>query len=140
MSDDDDPSPAGSNAKIDFHGRRRTNETHRSTTDPDARLMRETAGKEAKLCYACHALVENRNGLIVECELTMASGSTEREAGLRLLARQRRRRRRLSVGADKSYDTRDFVAGARALGITPSSKGVTGRPLAKPNTGGYPFS
>jgi transposase len=110
----------GRNPDVDFHGERRGNETHRSTTDPDARLARKGRGKEAKLCYAGHTLVENRNGLIVEAELTQASGTAEREAGLRLLARERRRRRgRLSVGADKGYDTAGFVAGVRELGATP---------------------
>ena len=110
----------GRNPDVDFHGQRRSNATHRSTTDPEARLARKGAGKEARLCYAGHSLSENRHGLIVACELTAASGTAEGEAGLRLLARQRaRRRRRLTVGADKGYDTADFVGGARALGITP---------------------
>ena len=75
----------GRNPDVDFHGERRGNETHRSTTDPEARLARKGNGKEARLCYAGHALTENRNGLIVEAELTQASGTAEREAGLRLL-------------------------------------------------------
>jgi len=109
----------GRNPDVDFHGQRRGNETHRSTTDPEARLARKGSGKEAKLCYAGHSLTENRHGLIVECELTQASGTAEREAGLRLLARQRARRGgRMSVGADKGYDTRSFVAGVRELGVT----------------------
>jgi transposase len=114
------PTPSGGrNPDVDFHGQRRGNATHRSTTDPEARLARKGAGREAKLCYAGHSLIENRHGLIVACELTQASGTAEREAGLRLVARQRRRRRgRLSVGADKGYDTADFVAGLRALGAT----------------------
>ena len=106
---------------MDFHGARRRNSTHRSRTDPDARLARKGRGKEARLCYAGHLLSENRHGLIVACELTQASGSAEREAGLRLLARQPRLagRRRLTVGADKGYDAADFVEKARALRITP---------------------
>jgi transposase len=118
-----DEPPAGGggrNPDVDFHGQRRGNASHRSTTDPEARLARKGRGKEAKLCYAGHTLIENRNGLIVEAELTQAGGSAEREAGLRLLAGERRRRRgRLSVAADKGYDSADFVAGARALGATP---------------------
>ena len=110
------PSGGGRNPRVDFHGQRRTNATHRSTTDPEARLARKGRGKEAHLCYAGHTLTENRNGLIVECELTAATGTAEREAGLRLVAR---RRRRLTVGADRGYDARDFVAGLRALGATP---------------------
>ena len=99
----------GRNPDVDFHGSRRGNTSHRSRTDPEARL-----------CYAGHSLTANRNGLIVGCELTQASGSVEREAGLRLLAKERARRRgRLSVGADKGYDAKGFVAGARALHVTP---------------------
>jgi transposase len=114
------PSGGGRNPDVDFHGQRRGNATHRSTTDPEARLARKGAGKEARLCYAGHSLIENRHGLITQCELTQASGSAEREAGLRLLARERGRRRgRMSVAADRGYDTADFVAGVRALGVTP---------------------
>jgi transposase len=119
--DEEPPSAGGTrNPDVDFHGQRRGNQSHRSTTDPEARLARKGSGKEAKLCYAGHTLIENRHGLICECELTQASGSAEREAALRLLGRQRARRRgRLSVGADKGYDTKDFVAGVRELGATP---------------------
>ena len=119
--DEEPPTPGGGrNRSVDFHGERRGNTTHRSTTDPEARLARKGRGKEAKLCYAGHTLTENRNGLIVECELTEASGTAEREAGLRLLGKQRRREGgRMSVGADKGYDTADFVAGVRKLKVTP---------------------
>jgi transposase len=121
--DKDEEPPAGGggrNPDVDFHGQRRSNATHRSTTDPEARLARKGRGREARLCYVGHALTENRNGLIVEAELTQASGTAEREAGLRLLGRQRGRRRgRLSVGADKGYDVKGFVADVRELGITP---------------------
>ncbi len=115
------PAPGGGrNPSVDFHGERRGNGTHRSTTDPEARLARKGNGREAKLCYAGHSLTENRNGLITQCELTEATGTAEREAGLRLLGRERARRRgRLSVGADKGYDTAGFVAGARKLKVTP---------------------
>jgi transposase len=123
LKDGDEPPRVGGgrNPSLDFHGERRSNATHRSSTDPEARLARKGRGKEARLCYAGHLLAENRHGLIVACELTTAGGSAEREAGLRLLARQRRRarRRRLTVGADKGYDCREFVAGARVLGVTP---------------------
>jgi transposase len=124
LGDDDDevpPRPGGRNPEVDWRGERRANATHRSSTDPEARLARKGNGKETKLCYAGHSLTENRHGLIVDCELTEASGTCEREAGLRLLARQRRRsgRRRLTVGADRGYDVKDFVAGLRALGATP---------------------
>ena len=118
--DEEPPAGGGRNPSVDFHGERRGNETHRSTTDPEARLARKGNGREAKLCYAGHTLTENRHGLIVAAELTQASGTAEREAGLRLVARQRGRSAgRMSVGADKGYDTRSFVAGVRALGATP---------------------
>lgn len=115
------PSGGGRNPQVDWRGEKRGNATHRSRTDPEARLARKGNGKEARLCYTGHSLTENRNGLIVDCELTEASGTAEREAALRLLERQRRRsgHRRMSVGADRGYDTRDFVAGARELGVTP---------------------
>jgi transposase len=124
IEDDDDeapPRPGGRNPEVDWRGQKRSNATHRSTTDPEARLARKGDVQAAKLCYAGHSLTENRNGLIVGCELTEASGTCEREAGLRLLRRQRGRRKRgrMSVGADRGYDTRDFVAGVRALKVTP---------------------
>jgi len=119
-ADEEPPAGSGRNPSVDFHGQRRGNATHRSTTDPEARLARKGNGREAKLCYAGHTLTENRNGLIVECELTQATGTAEREAGLRLLERERARQGgRMSVGADKGYDTRSFVAGVRELGVTP---------------------
>jgi len=113
-------SGGGRNPDVDWRGERRGNQTHRSSTDPEARLARKGNGKEARLCYAGHSLTENRNGLIVECELTEATGTAEREAALRLLGKQRARQGgRMSVGADKGYDTAGFVAGVRALGATP---------------------
>ena len=121
-SADEPPSGGGGrNPEVDWRGERRSNATHRSTTDPEARLARKGNSQAAKLCYAGHSLTENRNGLIVDCELTEANGTAEREAGLRLLARQRRRsgRRRMSVGADRGYDMRGFVSDVRALKITP---------------------
>jgi transposase len=121
--DEQPPAPRGGgrNPEIDWRGERRGNESHRSTTDPEARLARKGDSQAAKLCYAGHSLTENRNGLIVECELTEANGTAEREAGLRLVGRQQRRggRGRMSVGADRGYDTKDFVTGMRALGATP---------------------
>lgn len=124
IEDDHDeapPRPGGRNPEVDWRGERRSNATHRSTTDPEARLARKGNSQAAKLCYAGHSLTENRHGLIVDCELTEANGACEREAGLRLVGRQRRRagRKRMSVGADRGYDTKDFVAGVRALRVTP---------------------
>jgi len=120
---EDQEPPAGGggrNPEVDFHGERRGNATHRSATDPEARLAK-IKGEEAKLCYRGHLLTENRNGLIVECELSAATGTAERETGLRLVARRRDRRKRgrMSVGADRGYDAREFVREVRALRVTP---------------------
>ena len=121
--DEGEEPPAGDggrNPDVDFHGERRGNASHRSTTDPEARLARKGSGKEAKLCYAGHTLIENRNGLIVDLELTQATGTAEREAGLRLLEREHGRQGgRMSVAADKGYDVKGFVAGVRELHVTP---------------------
>jgi transposase len=111
-SDDDD----GSN----FRGQRRTNQTHASTTDGDARLYKKSYGKESKLSYLGHALVENRNGLIAAAMVTHADGYAERDAALLMLhEKQKDRSRRITVGADKAYDTKDFVATAREMKVTP---------------------
>ena len=110
----------GRNPEVDFHGERRRNDTHRSRTDPDARLARKGRGKEAKLSYAGHVLVENRHGLIVGCALTQATGKAEVEAALGLLAAERDRHRgRMTVGADRGYNTKGFVTETRALSVTP---------------------
>ena len=102
-----------------FHGQQRTNETHESTTDPDARLYKKSYGKESHLAYLGHALVENRNGLIAAAMATQADGYAEREAALLLLdAKQKGSSRRITVGADKAYDTKDFVIATRALNVT----------------------
>jgi transposase len=117
----DDGPPAGGggrNTERDFRGEKRTNATHASTTDPDARLLRKGRGKEAKLCHMGHLLMENRNGLIVDAMLTPATGTAERDAAEAMLARQPGRHR-ATLGADKAYDTADFVARARALNVTP---------------------
>jgi len=103
-----------------FHGQKRTNQTHQSTTDPDARLYKKSYGKESKLSYLGHARVENRNRLIAAAMVTHADGYGERDAALLMLERlQRNRRRRITVGADKAYDTKDFVRTARELNVTP---------------------
>jgi len=91
--DEEPPAGGGRNPDVDWRGERRSNASHRSRTDPEARLARKGKGRETRLCYAGHSLTENRNGLICECELTEATGTAEREAALRLLRRQRRRRR-----------------------------------------------
>jgi len=103
-----------------FHDSKRSNETHESTTDPDARLYKKSYGRESKLAYLGHALVENRNGLIAAAMVTQADGYAEREAALLMLEeKQKGRSRRITVGADKAYDAKDFVSAARALNVTP---------------------
>ena len=102
-----------------FHGQKRSNDTHESTTDPDARLYKKSYGKESHLAYLGHALVENRNGLIAAAMATTADGFAEREAALLMLNDQRKgRNRRITVGADKAYDSKDFVEAARKLNVT----------------------
>ena len=111
--------PGGSNPSVDFHGERRSNDTHQSRTDPEARLARKGSGKEAKLSFQANVLMENRNGLIIDTEVRPPSGTSEREAALAMLDRLRPSTRRRTVGADKGYDTQDFVREVRARDITP---------------------
>lgn len=110
---------SGPEAGRDFHGEKRSNETHESKTDPESRLYKKSYGQEAKLSYLGHTLVENRNGLIVAAMTTQADGTAERDAGILMLADLAARRRRVTVGADKGYDTQDFVATVRELRVTP---------------------
>jgi transposase len=103
-----------------FHGQKRSNKTHKSTTDVDARLYKKSYGKESKLSYLGHALVENRNGLIAAAMATHADGYAERDAALLMLEeKQKNRSRRITVGADKAYDSKDFVTTARELNVIP---------------------
>jgi len=103
----------------DFHGQKRSNKTHESTTDSDARLYKKSYGKESKLAFLGHALVENRNGLIAAAMVTHADGYAERDAALLMLKeKQEGHGRRITVGADKAYDTKDFVRTARELNVT----------------------
>ena len=106
------------NVSIDFHGEKRTNETHESKTDPDARLYKKGKGKEAKLCYVGHVLMENRNGLAVDGQITKATGTAEREAALEMLG-DVSGNKRVTVGTDKAYDTQDFVKQTREMNVTP---------------------
>jgi transposase len=115
----DDPPGAGRNRERDFRGEKRTNQTHASTTDPDARLYRKGDGQSSVLCFMGHLLMENRNGLVVDAQLTHATGTAEREAALAMLARRAGRGGRLTLGADKAYDVRAFVADLRARNATP---------------------
>ena len=109
--DDNDSTGPGRNAERHFHKEKRSNETHRSVTDPEARLYKKGSGQPAKLCYLGHALMENRHGLVVGGSATLATGTAEpREAALALLDSRRRSRRRITLGADKAYDVADFVA------------------------------
>jgi transposase len=110
----DDPG----NATVDFHGEKRSNETHASKTDPDAKMARKGKGKEAKLSYNGNLLVENRNGLIVNTEVFEANGTAERDAALVMLE-QIPGTKPVTVGGDKAYDTADFVAECRNLKVTP---------------------
>jgi transposase len=109
----------GRNAEVSFHGQKRSNETHASVTDPDARLYRKGEGKETKLCYMGHALMENRNGLVVEACLTHADGHAERNAALAMIESRADRPVRITLGADKGYDAEDFVNELKSMNVTP---------------------
>jgi len=119
----DDPG----NPTVDFHGQKRSNETHESKTDPDAKLARKGPGKEAKLSYSGNLQVENRNGLIVNAELLEANGRAERDAAL-LMLEQVPGDGRITVGGDKGFDTAEFVAECRQMNVTPHVAQNTGRP------------
>jgi transposase len=106
------------NPEVDFHGEKRTNDTHQSTTDPAALLAKKGKGKEARLCFMGHILMENRNGLVVDVAMTQATGTAEREAALQMLGKIPGKRR-ITVGGDKNYDTKDFVTECRSMTITP---------------------
>ena len=118
--DDADPPAVGGgrNAGRDFRGQKRSNETHASTTDPDARLYRKGDGQSSRLCFMGHLLMENRNALIVDAAFTHASGTAERDATLAMLDR-RKRRQRITLGADKAYDVSGFVDALRIRKVTP---------------------
>jgi transposase len=119
--DDDDTTPPDDpgNPSVDFRGEKRTNETHESTTDPDAKLMRKSNGTTAKLSYSAHALMENRNGLLVDFQVDVADGLAERRVALEMLDDALPGKRRLTLGADKGYDTHGFVADCRTRNVTP---------------------
>jgi len=117
-SDDQTPSGPGRNAQSDWKGKPRSNDTHESTTDPDARLFRKSKQAEAALCYQGHVLMENRSGLVVAAVVTHADGKGERAAALAMLDTVPGRQRK-TLGADKAYDTQDFVAGCRSRKVTP---------------------
>lgn len=117
---DQDSDGPGRNAERSFHKEKRTNETHESTTDPDARLYKKSDGQPAKLCYMGHALMENRHGLAVLGGVSQATGTAERDEALVLIDRRRgQRRRRITLGADKAYDVEAFVQALKQRSITP---------------------
>ncbi len=115
---DEPPPDDPGNPTVNFHGQKRSNETHQSTTDPDSMLCRKGKGKEAKLGYAGHLLMENRNGLAVSACVTPATGTAERDAGL-AFAEEISGAGRVTMGGDKNYDTHDFVKDLRELQVTP---------------------
>jgi len=111
------PADGSRNPEVNFHGEKRKNDTHASTTDPDARLYRKGKGKEAKLYYAGHALIENKSGLVIGGRVTLATGSCEREAAVKMV-KDISSNRRKTVGADKAYDHREYVQRLRKLNVT----------------------
>ena len=115
---DEPPASRGRNEEVDFHGDKRSNATHASTTDPEAQLAKKGKGKEAKLSYTGHVLMENRNGLAVETKVTRATGTCEREAAVEMIE-EIPGNNRATVGADKAYDTKDFVKKCRANNVVP---------------------
>jgi transposase len=135
----------GRNAEADFHDQKRSNDTHASTTDPDARLYRKGQGKEAKLCFMGHGLMENRHGLLVDASLTLADGHAERVAALYMIEPHADRPHSITLGADKAYDAEDFVNELRSMRVTPHvAQNTNGRSSAidKRTTrhGGYAVS
>jgi IS5 family transposase len=116
----DPPSGNGpGNPEVNFRGDKRSNDTHTSTTDPEAKLARKGNGREAKLCFSAHSLMENRSGLLVGLRVDEANGYAERVNALELLDDTKVSTGRITLGADKGYDTRDFVAGCRERNVTP---------------------
>ena len=113
-----EPPAPGRNGERNFHNEKRSNDTHASTTDPDARLYRKADGRESRLCFMGHVLMENRNALAVDARLTHATGTAEREAALAMLDR-RNRSSRITLGADKAYDVTAFVEDLRERKVTP---------------------
>ena len=117
--DDDGDPPAGKNPTRDFRGEKLVNETHASTTDPEAKLYRKSNTHEARLSYAAHLVTENRNGLVITSTVTEADGLAERAAATAMIAKVAPRKRRITVAADKNYDTKGFVKAMRELKVTP---------------------
>jgi transposase len=121
----------GRNQDADFHGRKRSNDTHASTSDPEAKLYRKGSGKEAKICFMGHALMENRNSLVVDACVTPADGHAERIAALHMIEPWADRPRAITLGADKAYDAEDFVNELRSMKVTPHvAQNLSGRSSA----------
>ncbi len=118
-SDDRAPPDGGRNPDADFRGEKRSNATHASTTDPDAKLYRKGPGMEARLCFMGHALMENRSGLLVDTCLTQAGGHAERVAALAMIEPRAERSRPVTLGADRGFDAADFVNELRTLNVRP---------------------
>jgi transposase len=141
---DEKPGGGEENGEVNFHGERRSNSTHQSTTDPEARLYKKSKGSEAKLSSLGHVLMENRHGLLVKTRMTLASGTAERDAALEM-AKEVAGSKRVTLGGDKNYDTWDFVHALRRLQVTPHvaqnttnrSSAIDGRTTRHP---GYPIS
>jgi len=127
-AEDEPPTGGGRNVEVDFKGEKRSNETHASTTDPDARLYRKGPGMEAKLAFLGHALMENRSGLVVDACLTAANGHGERIAALAMIEKRADRPTGVTLGADKGYDAADFVNELRAMNVRPHvAQNINGR-------------
>ena len=121
----------GRNAEANFHGQKRSNDSHASTTAPDARLYRKGKGKETKLCFIGHGLMENRHGLLVDACLTLAGGHAERVAALHMIEPRADRPTAITLGADKAYDAEDFVNELRSMNVTPHvAQNTSGRSSA----------
>jgi hypothetical protein len=119
LGSDEPPAGGGRNGEVDFKGEKRSNDTHESTTDPDARLYRKGPGMEAKLCFIGHGLMENRSALIVDTRVTPANGHAERIAALAMIEPRADRPRSVSVATDKGYDAEDFVNELRSMNVRP---------------------
>ena len=117
--DDDQDPPVGKNPKRDFRGEKLVNDTHASTTDPEAKLYRKSSTHESHLSFAAHLVTENRNGLVVASTVTEADGLAERAAAEAMITKVASRKRRITVAADKNYDTKGFVRAMRGLKVTP---------------------
>ncbi len=118
-NDKDNKPPKSRNEKTDFHGEKRTNKTHQSTTDPESRLYKKGKGKEAKLCFMGHITTENRHGLVVASTATIATGTAEREASINMISSIKPKSKKITLGGDKGYDVSDYTQELRDYNVTP---------------------